>query len=331
MPLQAQAQTEKAVKAWASPSASRVGAAPITIGLVNNMPDSALAATERQFRTLLDAASLGREVRLKLFFLPEIPRSEGARAHMRGAYASTSGLPASSVDALIVTGAEPLGRDLKDEPCWNGLAALADWAAANTVSTIWSCLAAHAAVLRLDGIERRPLRSKLSGVFPVSKASRHPLLSGQLPRPLVPHSRLNGLCEVELRSKGYTILTRSDDIGVDAFSRQTDSLFLFLQGHPEYDADSLALEYRRDVRRFMLGQRAAYPDVPVGYFDADTEAALRELSHEAAHRQTAGVLSQCAKLIACRPPEQRWSDATLRLYRNWVEFVSARASSHAAV
>ena len=322
-----------------SPTPRRRGPA-LTIGLVNNMPDAALAATERQFRRLVESNATGRPVKLKLFSIPDIPRSEGARDYMRGeAYASTYSLPASGVDALIVTGAEPLAKDLRGEPYWRSLAALVDWAEANTVSTLWSCLAAHAAVLHLDGIERRPLPAKCSGVFPVTRATRHPLLTGQLSRAPVPHSRLNTLSEADLAAKGYTVLTRSDTIGVDAFIRQTGagageadagrggSLFVFLQGHPEYDADSLALEYRRDVRRFLNGEREVHPTVPTGYFEPDIEAALIALANEAMHRPTASMLSQTAKLVAATPPAHQWSSATLRFYRNWLCLIEARAKA----
>jgi len=42
----------------------------IEIALVNNMPDAALDATERQFRALLSAAAGGRDVRLTVYSRP---------------------------------------------------------------------------------------------------------------------------------------------------------------------------------------------------------------------------------------------------------------------
>ncbi len=307
--------------------AAKGGEAPITIGLVNNMPDAALAATEGQFRRLIEGAAGGRDVRLTLFSIPEIVRGDAAREAMRARYASTQTLPASGVDALIVTGAEPLAADLREEPYWESLAALVDWAEANTVSTLWSCLAAHAAVLHLDGIVRQPLPAKYSGVFPMRKVARHSLLTRQGETLLVPHSRLNGLDEVELTAKGYTVLTRSDEIGVDAFVRDQGSLFLFLQGHPEYDADSIALEYRRDVRRFLRGERDAHPAVPMGYFDAETEQALTGLAAETVRHRQMAALSTCGKLINASPPVPRWAPSTARLYRNWLDLVAARVGA----
>ena len=67
-------------------------------------------------------------------------------------------LPAAGMDALIITGAEPRAEAICDEePYWPALTRLIDWAEIGTISTLFSCLAAHAAVLHLDGIKRRPL------------------------------------------------------------------------------------------------------------------------------------------------------------------------------
>src|ERR1700678_836840 len=88
----------------------------IEIGLVNNMPDAALLATERQFSRLLAAASENAEVRLHLFALRDIPRAEEARAILERTYRDVSEIRGKRLDALIVTGAEPLAPELKQEP-----------------------------------------------------------------------------------------------------------------------------------------------------------------------------------------------------------------------
>ena len=44
----------------------------------------------------------------------------------------------------------------------------------HTVSTIWSCLAAHAAVLHIDGIERRALPESTSACS-IAAAADHPM------------------------------------------------------------------------------------------------------------------------------------------------------------
>ncbi len=83
----------------------------------------------------------------------------------------------------------------------------------------------------------------------------------------MPHSRWNELDERHLSAHGYHVLRRSDEIGVDLFVKEEESLLVFPAGPPEYDADSLAREYRRDVGRFLDGLRHDYPDVPrTNYF-----------------------------------------------------------------
>ncbi len=78
-----------------------------------------------------------------------------------------------------------------------------DWAESNTHSTIWSCLAAHAAVLHLDGIERHRLAEKCSGIYDCFAIDRR-LVDRGGPAPFkVSHSRLNELRESELAAAGY--------------------------------------------------------------------------------------------------------------------------------
>ena len=43
------------------------------------------------------------------------------------------------------------------------------------------------------------------------------------------------------------MLSRSPVAGADLFIKQRKSLFVFLQGHPEYDPGSLLREYQRDA------------------------------------------------------------------------------------
>ena len=224
----------------------------LTIGFVNNMPDAACEATERQFLKLLRAASSDVVVLLKLFSIAAVPRSETTRTELAGRCRDISELWNAPLDGLIVTGTEPIAADLKDEPYWNALCDLVDWACHNTISAVWSCLAAHAAVLYADGIVRERLAGKLSGVFDCKAVGAHPLLAGMAPLLRVPHSRLNDLPAAGLVENGYRALTRSAAAGVDAFVKEQDggSLFVFFQGHPEYDTDSAVARISPRCRPF---------------------------------------------------------------------------------
>src|SRR5262249_33225667 len=118
---------------------------PLTIGLVNNMPDAALKTTERQFRELLGSASGDVAFRLRVFSFPELPRSADGRRYVAEHHEPIEALWDCALDGLIVTGAAPVAAAIEDEPCWPTLTRLVEWAERHTQSTIWSCLAAHAA------------------------------------------------------------------------------------------------------------------------------------------------------------------------------------------
>src|SRR6266850_4940222 len=299
------------------------------------MPDAALDATVRQFRALLGAAADDMVVRLTLYTLPEVPRTEFGRQQVSG-YSDIDDLWDSHLDGLIVTGAEPQAADLKDEPYWQSLTRVLEWAERHTYSTILSCLAAHAGILHIDGIARRPLGDKRFGVFECVPVSDHPLTIAA-PRHLqMPHSRWNEVPEEALLACGYRVLTRSEDAGVDAFVKQRKSLFVFFQGHPEYDATTLLLEYRRDIGRFLRRETDTYPPTPHGYFDPETVEALTALRERAMVDRREELLAEFPTATAAGKVTNTWRSTAESLYRNWLSYIRAqkeqgRARSHAAM
>ena len=292
----------------------------VDIGLINNMPDAALDATVRQFRALLAAAAGDMVVRLTLYTLPEVPRTDFGRRQVSG-YAPLEDLWDSHLDGLIVTGSEPHAADLKDEPYWNSLTRVLEWAERRTHSTILSCLAAHAGILHLDGIVRRPLGDKRFGVFQCVRVGDHPLTAAAPPRLEMPHSRWNEIPEEALLACGYRVLTRSEDAGVDAFVKQRQSLFVFFQGHPEYDAVTLLLEYRRDIGRFLRGERDTYPPMPHGYFDPETIEALSALQERALVDRREELLAGFPTAMAVGKVTNTWRSTAENLYRNWLAYI----------
>jgi homoserine O-succinyltransferase len=290
----------------------------IEIGLVNNMPDAALEATEQQFIRLLESAAGDIPVRLNLFSLPLVPRGDRGQRHLGESYLGLRDFWDCRLDALIVTGTEPRAAALVDEPYWPAMAELIDWAEHHTISTIWSCLAAHAAVFQLDRIRRHPLADKCFGVFDCTAASGHALTEGLAPRFAIPHSRWNALREDELVARGYEILTRSAQAGVDTFARHGSSLFVFCQGHPEYDATSLLGEYRRDVGRFLRRERETCPALPHGAFDAATVDLLNDFRARAVAGRNEALLAEFPLAAAERGALNGWRSTADRIYRNWL-------------
>src|SRR5215471_5710502 len=64
----------------------------ITVGIVNNMPDGALQATERQFISLLESASAGIQIHLAFYALPQVPRNEAGARHVANSYSRVKNL-----------------------------------------------------------------------------------------------------------------------------------------------------------------------------------------------------------------------------------------------
>ncbi len=294
----------------------------IVVALVNNMPDPALEATEAQFSALLRAAADAVSVRLRFTFLPDVRRSPASLAHLQQRYWSLDALRNDPPDALIVTGAEPIAATLAQEPYWNNFLQLLEWGRHNTRSSIWSCLAAHAAVQALDGIARQRLAEKRFGVFEHGLMGEHPLVHGLQAPVLHPHSRWNDLPLAGLRASGYTILSGGRETGADVFVKEDASLLVFFQGHPEYDATTLYREFRRDVGRYLRGEQASYPTLPVGYFPTPAIELLNGFQKRAVRERTPALLADFPARAAEQVPHG-WRDSAVALYRNWLSYVSA--------
>ena len=296
----------------------------VTIGIVNNMAGAAFKATERQFVSLLDTASKDIPIQVSFYMLPGLTRSETGGQHFASHYSNIDALLQTQLDGLIVTGREPRMANLRNEPYWDSFTQVLEWARGNTLSTVWSCLAAHAAVLQMDGIDRRKSSEKKFGIFECTQVTDHPLTRGLSRQFHVPHSRWNGIDEKDLHDHGYTVLSRIMNQDVDAFVKQDDSLFVFFQGHLEYGSDTLMREYRRDVGRFIRGEADTYPLLPRSYFDNGTEAALTILRDQAIARRGPSLISAVGIVMEASKFQNNWQSSAVNIYRNWLQFICER-------
>jgi homoserine O-succinyltransferase/O-acetyltransferase len=160
-------------------------------------------------------------------------------------------------------------------------------------------------------------------VFECAQVAEHSLMQGLSQEFRVPHSRWNGVAQGDLTAHGYELLSRITGDGVDTFVKQEQSLFVFFQGHLEYETTTLMREYRRDVIRFVRGESTIYPVLPRGYFDVETEKALTALSTKAAScRGTALPNSLAAAMENCKVANE-WQSSASRIYRNWLQLICA--------
>lgn len=250
---------------------------PLHVGLLNMMPDAALAATERQFFRLIGSSNPISQFYVHPFSLDSLPRADYARAHIDAYYESFDDIRNKGLDALIISGANITQPRLSDEIFWEPLAEVMAWADDNVTSTLCSCLATHAVMLARHGLERQSLSQKCWGVFDHQAVrADHPLVAGLNTHMSVPHSRFNVISRERMESAGLHVLVESERVGVQVAVSPDGFRTVFMQGHPEYDSISLMKEYKREVGRFLNGYLSTYPPVPDGYFDAWSLALLDE-------------------------------------------------------
>ena len=304
----------------------------ISLALINNMPDAALEDTELQFFELLDVASGDVPIIAKLYSLAGIPRTDRGQRHLDSFYFDFADLWNSRFDGVIVTGTEPRQPNLQDEPYWTTLTEVFDWAKENTSSTVLSCLAAHASVLHGDGIQRHRLPDKQFGVFDSTRNGEHALTSHIADRIRFPHSRWNEVRSSELTSCGYTVLTESAQAGVDLFvKKKKNSLFVHFQGHPEYGAQTLLKEYRRDIKRFLRGERETYPTMPAGYFDEAASRLLNGFSEMAMADRREDIVASFPEAAVVGGLQNSWHSSASCVYRNWVQYLVSHKADKPAL
>jgi homoserine O-succinyltransferase len=248
------------------------------VGLLNMMPDAAIEATERQFFRLVGEANPIAQFFVHPFTLKQLPRGEKARAHIEAYYETFEQIKADGLDALIITGANVTHTDLSQEPFWEPLIEVVDWAHEHVTSVLCSCLATHAVMHFHHGQARTPRGGdKLWGVFSHRVVDRtHPLVNDVNTLFDVPHSRWNQITRQQFDGSGVKVLVESDEAGVHLAVSPDGLRVVYFQGHPEYDTISLLKEYKREVMLFAAGKRPDYPPFPDNYFSLQDRAILDE-------------------------------------------------------
>lgn len=292
---------------------------PVSVGLLNLMPDAALRATDRQFIRLVSAAADDLDIWVCPFTVAADQRGVEARRHIVEHYLDFDEVAARGLDALIITGANPAQDDLEREAFWDGLGSVLDWAVDSTGSILCSCLATHAVLQKYRGMRRTRLREKRWGVYSHYVLKDHPLIEGLTGPVEAPHSHWYDVTREEFESVGLTVVLESDEAGVH-MAVDDDDFYVFFQGHPEYDLISLLKEYRRELARYWRGEMDDYPPVPEQYFSADA------LSRLEAYRP----VLEAAKADGREPPQlveanllpnedtHTWNQQGQVIYRNWL-------------
>lgn len=315
--LRDQGQTVLSLK-----DAQRQDIRALHIGLLNMMPDAAFQVTEQQFMRLVGGSNQIAQFYVHCFTVPGLPRSDATQAYIARYYEDIDAIYADGLDALIVTGANVANPRLDQEPFYAPLTEVIGWASENVTSVLCSCLSTHALMKYLHHIDRRPLPRKQWGVYSHRVvAPQHPLLRGLNTRFDVPHSRYNEIAAAQFEEAGLRILIESAEAGVHAAVSDDQFRRVYFQGHPEYDANSLLKEYKREVVRYFNGERDL-PAFPEHYLsEAARSVITRYLGSAHTARAAGAALPDFPEADVLPFLENTWADTARAIFDNWLGLV----------
>jgi homoserine O-succinyltransferase len=255
---------------------------PLRIGLLNLMPNK--VRTETQFARLIGATPLQVELTL-LKITRHTPKNTPAE-HMIAFYRDWESVRSEKFDGLVVTGAPVELLEFEDVTYWDELTRIFDWTLGNVQSTFCICWGAQAALYHFHRVPKHPLPKKEFGVYRhrnLNPAS--PYLRGFSDDFSIPVSRWTEVRRSELPAdSGLEVLIDSEEAGLCLVADEPHRL-LCMFNHIEYDTQTLAEEYWRDVK----AQKTI--DLPRNYFPADDPHAV---------------------------PENRWRSHAHLLFGNWI-------------
>ncbi len=238
---------------------------PLKLLILNLMPTKII--TETQLLRKLSNTPLQIEVE----FLQTIsyePKNVDPM-HLESFYTTFDNIKHRHFDGMIITGAPVENLDFEAVEYWPELCRIMEWSRRNVHSTLHICWGAQAGLYYHYGIDKVQLPEKLSGIFEHSVLKpQSPFFRGFDDQFNMPHSRYTGVLEKDiLKIPELELLSVSDEAGVFAVKSEDNHRF-FITGHPEYDADTLALEYARDL------QKGLDISIPKNYFPGDDPTVL---------------------------------------------------------
>lgn len=184
--------------------------------------------------------------------------------HMEAFYTTFDQIRNRKFDGMIITGAPLDHVRFEKVAYWDEICTIMEWGRTHVHCTLHLCWGAYAALYHFYGLDREDLDVKLSGVYPHRILKRKsPLFRGFDDIFYAPQSRAMTIAPTQIASvPGLELMAVSDEAGV-AIAKTEDSRHFFINCHLEYDSDTLALEYARDMEKGMN------PKIPANYFPDD--------------------------------------------------------------
>ena len=257
---------------------------PLKIAILNIMPTKIV--TETQLLRLLGNSPI--QVDVDLLKTKTYESKNTAREHLEAFYKVFDDVKDQKYDGLIITGAPVEIMDFGDVEYWQELCDIMEWSKTHVTSTLHICWGAQAGLYYHFGIEKELLPKKLSGVYNHKvKKKNVKLLRGFDDEFFAPHSRYTKSVSEQIKNnENLDVLAESKEAGELLISSK-DRKMLFITGHMEYDPDTLATEYFRDV------DKGINPDVPENYFPGNDPK---------------------------KAPVVKWRSAATLLFSNWINY-----------
>lgn len=221
---------------------------PLEIVILNLMPTK--IETETQLLRLLGNSPL--QVNIELLQMATHISKNTSSEHLTTFYKTFDDIKDKKFDGMIVTGAPVEQMEFEEVDYWQELCSILEWSRKNVYSVFHICWGAQAGLYYRYGIRKFLFEEKLSGVYNHQILDpHHPLLRGFDDGFEMPHSRNTGVMEEDiLRHSELEILAKSKKTGVSVVCNKNGREFYVL-GHSEYDRDTLAKEYQRDLDKGM--------------------------------------------------------------------------------
>jgi len=230
---------------------------PLKIAILNIMPTKIV--TETQLARVLGNTPL--QVEIDFVHTASYRSKNISQSHIDEFYTDFNSIKHNKYDGLIITGAPVEKLNFEDVDYWDELVEIMEWSKTNVTSTFHICWAAMAGLYYHYGIKKHILDKKLFGVYKHTVDRKTTMLvRGFDDEFYAPHSRNSHvLTEDIMACDDLVIIASSEKAGV-YIAASTDKKQIFVTGHSEYDKDTLAGEYFRDVD-------AGLPiEVPENYF-----------------------------------------------------------------
>ena len=265
---------------------------PLKILLLNLMPKK--IETETQISRLLGNSPL--QVDLEFLHTKSHISKNTSAEHLFAFYKTFEDVKDRTFDGMIITGAPVEKLPFEKVEYWAELCEIMEWSKTHVHSTLHICWGAQAGLYYHYGIKKYTLEKKLFGVFPHTVDYKNSILfRGFDDIFMVPQSRHTTLKTEDIKAvPQLKILASSKETGVYAVSAQKGKQ-IFITGHSEYDANTLAEEYFRDLK---AGEKI---EIPKNYFKDDNSE---------------------------NPPTVSWRAHANLLFSNWLNYFVYQATPY---